>query len=154
MTRILITGMSGTGKSTLIQELHALGYKTIDMDYDDWSEYRSDGEWIWKEDRISEVLNESTNELLFIAGCASNQGKFYSKFDFIILLSTPEEVLIERLQKRTNNPYGKKLEEFDKIIHDLRTIEPLLRKGSNYEFKTDKPIEEIIQNILSLVKKA
>ena len=56
MVRILITGMSATGKSTVVQTLQSLGYKAIDMDYDDWSEYRSDGEWIWREERVNELL--------------------------------------------------------------------------------------------------
>jgi nucleoside-triphosphatase THEP1 len=32
--RVLITGMSGTGKSTVIRELRGLGHKTVDTDWD------------------------------------------------------------------------------------------------------------------------
>ena len=39
MQRVLLTGMSGTGKSTLIHELGARGYKAIDTDSDEWSEW-------------------------------------------------------------------------------------------------------------------
>jgi hypothetical protein len=55
MKRILLTGMSGTGKSTLIQELGARGYKSIDMDEPGWSEFSADGDWIWREDRVAEL---------------------------------------------------------------------------------------------------
>lgn len=151
MTCVLLTGMSGTGKSTIILKLKDLGYKTIDMDYEDWSEYRSDGEWVWREDRISELLNKNNNGLLFIAGCAINQTKFYSKFDIIILLSAPREILLERLQNRINNPYGKEPEEKTRILDDIKNIEPLLRKHASHEIITDKPIDQIIQNVLSLV---
>jgi energy-coupling factor transporter ATP-binding protein EcfA2 len=37
MKRILLTGMSGTGKSSVIRELAGLGYKAIDADSDEWS---------------------------------------------------------------------------------------------------------------------
>ena len=59
--RVLITGMSGTGKSTLIRELAARGYKAVDADDPGWSELRSvpglsgetgEPEWVWREDRI------------------------------------------------------------------------------------------------------
>jgi predicted ATPase len=34
--RVLITGMSGTGKSSLLHELAARGYRTADTDYGDY----------------------------------------------------------------------------------------------------------------------
>ncbi len=39
MKRVLLTGMSGTGKSTPIHELAARGYKAIDTASDEWSEW-------------------------------------------------------------------------------------------------------------------
>jgi dephospho-CoA kinase len=39
MKRVLITGMSGTGKSTVILELAARGYKAVDLDSDEFSEW-------------------------------------------------------------------------------------------------------------------
>jgi dephospho-CoA kinase len=39
MNRVLVTGMSGAGKSTVIQELQRRGYKAIDTDWDsEWEE--------------------------------------------------------------------------------------------------------------------
>ena len=38
MKRVLITGMSGTGKSTVIAELAARGYNAVDTDYGGLSE--------------------------------------------------------------------------------------------------------------------
>jgi GTPase SAR1 family protein len=43
--RVLLTGMSGTGKSTLIGELVARGFKAVDLDEDGWSEW-VDVEWV------------------------------------------------------------------------------------------------------------
>jgi dephospho-CoA kinase len=36
--RVLLTGMSGTGKATVIEELPARGYKAFDTDYGGYSE--------------------------------------------------------------------------------------------------------------------
>ena len=38
MARVLITGMSGAGKSTVLGELAARGYRTVDTDYDGWTD--------------------------------------------------------------------------------------------------------------------
>ena len=38
MTRILITGISGTGKSSALAELARLGYRTVDTDEPGWRE--------------------------------------------------------------------------------------------------------------------
>jgi GTPase SAR1 family protein len=52
MKRVLITGMSGTGKSSLLHELAARGYRTVDTDYGGYYE-TAGGESLWLEDRIS-----------------------------------------------------------------------------------------------------
>ncbi|MFB7575754.1 hypothetical protein ACWEP4_45155 [Streptomyces sp. NPDC004227] len=43
-----------------------------------------------------------------MAGCKTNQGRFYPLFDHIVLLSAPAEVLLARTAAQTNNPYGKR----------------------------------------------
>jgi len=34
VTRVLVTGMSGTGKSTVLGELRRRGHRVVDTDYD------------------------------------------------------------------------------------------------------------------------
>jgi dephospho-CoA kinase len=38
MKRVLITGMSGTGKTAVVRELIARRYQAVDLDTPDWSE--------------------------------------------------------------------------------------------------------------------
>ena len=134
MKRIYITGMSGTGKSSVIEKLKARGFTAIDTDYDDWCELsilEGGPEWILREDRLHELLTASSIPSLFISGCSSNQIKFYNFFDHIVLFSASVEVILERVAQRTSNPYGKNETERTEIIWNFEHIQPLLKKNAD-----------------------
>jgi adenylate kinase family enzyme len=38
VARVLVTGMYGTGKSTVLEELRRRGFHTVDTDYGDWEQ--------------------------------------------------------------------------------------------------------------------
>ena len=153
MRRVLLTGMSGTGKSTLVlvQELRARGYKAVDVGEPGWSEYDAEGDWVWREERIRELLAEDDADLLFISGCATNQVKFYEHFDHVILLSAPPEVLLERLSSRSTNSYGKSPMERADVLRYVRTVEPQLRRTAGHEIETTVSVDEVVAILLQLV---
>jgi shikimate kinase len=145
--------MSGTGKSSVIGRLAALGYRAVDMDEPGWSEYAPDGEWVWREDKVRELLSTvADDEVLFVGGCAINQGKFYPQFDAVILLSAPTSVIVERLRTRTNNPYGKHPDELAATLENIATVEPLLRKDADHEIVTMPPLQEVVAKVLKLAE--
>ncbi|HEU5368846.1 MAG TPA: AAA family ATPase [Ktedonobacterales bacterium] len=166
MKRILVTGMSGTGKSTVIGELAARGYKAVDADCDEFSEWveviggsgtyespvEADRDWVWQEDRIQDLLSTEDTEVLFLSGCAENMRKFLPQFDHVVLLSAPTEVIIERLRARTNNPYGKHPDEIARVLGLVERVEPLLRRAAGLEINTNAPLEEVVATLLRLVQ--
>ena len=82
--------MSGTGKSSVVRELVARGYKAVDTD-DGWCEPLPDGRQQWREDAVRDLLDTEDTDVLFVAGCEENQVGFHPRFDQIILLSAPLE---------------------------------------------------------------
>ena len=154
MAKILITGMSGTGKSTALERLRLRGHATVDTDAEAWSRWvrlpDGSGDWIWREQAIRELLSEHREGHLFVAGCKSNQGGFYPLFDQVVLFSAPADVILARIAARTTNPYGKRDDERDAILGHLETVEPLLRATATAEIDTTAPIEQVVERLEEL----
>ena len=142
--------MSATGKSAVVRALAARGYKAIDTD-DGWCQPTPDGRQMWRADAIEALLATEDADILFVAGCEENQAQFHPRFDHIILLSAPAEVLVERLGTRTSNSFGKTPEELRRILDDLQAVEPLLRRAADHEVQTTAPLNEVVTTILHLV---
>src|SRR3984885_11442371 len=142
--------MSGTGKSSLVAGLAALGYKAVDTDAG-WCEPRPDGRQQWREDAVQALLDAEDTDVLFVAGCEENQVKFHSQFDHIILLSAPVEILSQRLATRTSTPFGKSAEEYRRFLADLQDVEPRLRAIADCEIDTAMPVSEVVQAVLQAV---
>jgi dephospho-CoA kinase len=154
MPQVLVTGMSGTGKSTALQILGQRGHRVVDTDTDQWSHWVSspDGspDWIWREEAINRLLASPQHGHLFVAGCKTNQGKFYHQFDHIALLSAPAEVLLARISARGSNPYGKRPEERALILQYLAEVEPRLRATATIEIDASAPISQVVQQLEAL----
>jgi shikimate kinase len=153
MQRILLTGVSGVGKSTVAARLSELGYKAVDTDYGGFSVDDEDGGRHWDVDRISGLLATEDVDVLFVVGSDDSQGLFYRDFDQIVLLSAPREVMVERLASRTNNPFGKRPGELAKVFADVDTYEPMMRRSATHEIDTSNPLDRVVDEILSLVPK-
>ena len=52
MARVLVTGMSGVGKTTILDELRRRGHLTADADYDRWELHEA----TWDERRMDRML--------------------------------------------------------------------------------------------------
>jgi hypothetical protein len=148
--RVLLTGMSGTGKSTLVQELRRRGYAAYDADDDGFSEPRADGRWGWRADAVASLLAQSPDgELLFFAGCSEEQIEM--PFDYRVVLTAPENEIVTRLRSRTSNAYGQKPGELQQVLADLAHIEPLLRRSADLLLSTTAPAAEVADRLLAHV---
>ncbi len=157
--KILVTGMSGTGKSSALAELGRRGYRVVDTDDPGWREYReyvepSDelhrGEWLWVEERITGLLDADDGRSLFVQGFVRNQSKFYDRFDAVVLLSASAEVILDRVARRTTNDYGKSPLERGMILDDLAEVEPLLRESCTHELDANRPLDDVVADLIAI----
>jgi hypothetical protein len=154
MSKVLITGMSGTGKSAALLMLAERGHRAVDTDTDEWSHWvtEPDGspDWIWREDVMTRLLAGHRDGHLFVAGCKTNQGQFYPQFDHVALLSAPAPVLLARISARSTNPYGKRPEERALILQHLAEVEPRLRASATVEIDASAPLPQVVQQLENL----
>lgn len=161
MKRILITGMSGTGKSAVIRELAARGYAAHDLDTPEWSAWVAANpadaltpaqgqDWVWRVDRVRRLLSEHRDGTLFISGTAENMSVLFPLIDVIVLLSAPLEVIMQRLEARPAGGYGHAPEDRRKAIDLIAAVEPLLRESADLEIDTRKPVKATVDELLRL----
>jgi dephospho-CoA kinase len=162
MKRILITGMSGVGKSTIVEELASLGFKAIDLDTPQWSHWVDarpfdnftpvEGkDWVWQEERVRKLLSGPGADTLIVSGCAENMSSLYPLFDAVILFSAPLNTILERLDQRPIGSYGRTEKDKEKIAALVATVEPRLRAKAAYEIRTDRPLRDTVKEVTDII---
>ena len=153
--RVLVTGVSGVGKSTTVRELARRGLKAVDLDDPAWSEWvdSPDGDgpsplhpgqdWLWRADRVGRLLATQDADVLVVGGCAPNLGAFRDRFDVIVLLSAPAVVMASRLGDRDGSAYGTHPEELAPSLRFKETVEPRLRAIADVEIDTTVPLDDV-----------
>lgn len=147
--RVLVTGMSGTGKSAVVHELRRRGFTAYDADDDGFTAPAEDGTWHWLTDAVADVLAGADSQLLFFAGCSDEQSEF--GWDVIVLLTAAEDLIVQRVTTRTSNSYGKQPAELARVLGDRRTIEPVLRRAADLVVDTANPLERVVEEIVDVV---
>ena len=145
MRRVLVCGMSATGKSAVAGELVARGHRAVDVDHG-YVVPTPEGGQAWDEPLIEALLDEPADPL-FVFGLEENGVRFLPRFDAVVLLSAPVEVLTERLATRTTNTYGKDPAELAQVLDNLRDVEPRLRRIATHEIDTTAPLAEVVAEV-------
>jgi len=137
--------MSGSGKSTILRELARRGHLVLDTDYGGW--VLPNGRW--DEPRMWAFLE--AEDTVVVSGTVDNQGRFYTAFRYVVLLSAPLPVLRERIRTRGGNPYGKTTQQREEVASYLHEVEPLLRAGATLELDARWPVATLTDAIEALL---
>ena len=111
---------------------------------------RDAGGYVWNERLVGGLLEGERDGTLYVSAAVSNQGRFYSRFDAVVLLTAPADVLLRRIDSRVTNEFGKTTEERERISRDISEVEPLLRATCTHEIDTTRPIAAVVAELVAI----
>ena len=82
-----------------------------------------------------------------------NQSKFYDRFNAVVLLSAPADVILDRIAVRKTNNYGKTPVERAMILDDIARVEPLLRAGCTHKLDASRPLDEVVADLIAIASR-
>lgn len=117
---IFVTGVSGSGKSSISKELNRLGYKAYNIEElegmfkmvrkdtrEDFADYDNadiekvkNADWICDKNKLEKLLQKQSNCIVFYCGIASNNNEIIPLFDETILLKVSPAIVRKRLSSR------------------------------------------------------
>jgi hypothetical protein len=156
-TNYLVEGLSGTGKSSVYDELTRRGYPALSTDRT-WS-YSADppaalaggtsrhDSWKWDKTKAIEALKRDEPDILFVCGSSRNRDDFLPYFSKIFNLTIDDETMMCRLADRTNNDFAKRPEEVELMLALNRAGE---KPAGAMDIDANKPLKEVVDEILGL----
>lgn len=164
---ILITAVSGTGKSTVCKALRSKGYDSIDIESIDGlyelvsetgevipgnMEQISEGiDWNCNKSKLQKLVKSQISELTFYCGGMSNTDDIWELFDSVIVLTVSDETTVKRLSTRQTGEFGNTKVNRDWALswkHDLEAR--WMKKGCiliNAEVNPEEIAEAIVGSV-------
>lgn len=171
MALYYITGVAGTGKSTIRQYLQNLGYTAYDADLDGitgWHHKETntpvygpdmDGyltkQWYdsydWKlvRHRVEQIAEEAQDKPVFLCGTSANDTDIHDLLAGVAWLSIDEGTLRQRLATRDTNSFGKTEDELNHVLQWLKPAEEYYRAFGARMLDAAAPLEHVVEQVLS-----
>jgi len=170
---IFITGIAGSGKSSISRKLNKLGYKAYDIEKlegmfkmirkdtgEDFKDYDStniekikNSDWICNKNKLKELLRKQCDEICFYCGNASNNNEIIPLFNQTILLMVNPEVLYKRLSNRKGtNETGNTVENREWVLSGKDLWENQIIKQGVVIINANGDLIEVVRKIIKLTK--
>jgi hypothetical protein len=162
MALFFISAVSGTGKTTLMHELHRRGEEAHDTDTEcircskqtgepiTYEEAKRDGyDWIYPSETLQKLKTSSLAKNIFLLGSIDNFDEVKTAADEFIWMAIPLPVLINRLDTREKE-YGKSDSERQLIV-DLYEKMISAIAPSTFTLDATRSVGEIADDLLAHV---
>jgi gluconate kinase len=153
----LVEGLSGTGKSSVYEELIRRGYKAVSTDRA-WKIFVDPDTGLpggpahydnhrWEERKAVCELESPEPDVLFVCGSSRNRDEFLPYFTKVFNLRIDHDTMRARLKDRTDNTFGKQPWELELMLE-------LNRRGDKpagaIDIDATQPLDEVVDELLRL----
>jgi adenylate kinase family enzyme len=172
MPLYFVTGLAGSGKSSICKELKSRGYEAYDTDDDGFSKWQDiktghihPKSTVKKEDRTVEFLKNhrwnapkqevaalatrASDKPIFLCGVADNTKELLQLFDKVLALTIDDKTLTYRLQTRTDNDWGKQPHELRSTLEQNRLSKAFYKKNGYIIIDATQPFSSVVDEILT-----
>jgi thymidylate kinase len=172
MPLIYITGISGSGKSSVCKELKRRGYEAYDTDKDGIAffyynntgepvlekippedrtpEWRAKHTWKAKRQDVEKLVEEAKDKLVFLCGVTNNDAdELWDLFEHVFALTLDKAELKHRITSRTSNDFGKNSHEFADLLRWQKTASEDYKKLGASLIDATKPVDKVVDAILA-----
>jgi gluconate kinase len=157
MRNYLVEGLSGTGKSSVYQELIRRGYNAINTDRA-WA-YHADphtglpggpvhhDNWMWDLQKAVSELESPEQEVLFVCGSSRNRDDFLPYFTRVFNLRIDDDTMRRRLEERTDDDWPLRQEGVELML-ELNRSEA--RPAGAIDIDATQPLDQVVDDVLRL----
>ena len=164
---ILITGISGSGKSSISKKLNELGYKSYGIEeikslfslrdkktgreiknHNNNLQSVKQHSWICDKNKLQKIITKNKDKTTYYCGMASNLNEIISLFDKIFLLKINKKNLNERLNNRTTSGFGHALNVRKWIFNGEKSLEIAMSKKGAIIIDANNSLNIIVKNII------
>jgi dephospho-CoA kinase len=167
MKKIWITGISGTGKTTVGKKLSQKGFCVIDVD-------ETVGLCCWKNNKTGKVVDYEavldkkftdthswtidegkldaligkTDKLVIIVGMIDALTERFKDFDKVFILRSSPETFISRINQRVDNDFGKEESQQRELLSFYKRYESKLIDMGAISVDAEQSVSDVISDIL------
>jgi gluconate kinase len=165
MSLFFISGVSGTGKSTLMEELRQREEEAHDTDSESirvskvtgkvlsYKEAKENGySWIYSKEALHKLKDLSFSKDVFLLGFPDNLQEVKDTASEYIWMSIPRNELIKRLDSRQKE-YGKSVRERNLILAQYEKMNKTIEPGT-FTLDATKPVNAIADDLLTHIRKS
>lgn len=175
-SKIFITGVAGSGKSTISRALISLGYKAYDIEADEYGLFmmirKDTGErytdydntdldkvanarWVCDINKLKEFLLKQVEDLAFYCGISDDNIEIMSLFDMSILLKVNPNILDQRLLKREGtDDFANTAAGRQRVLGWKDEFEDRMIKAGMIPTNANLSPEEVAKNIIKITNKS